>query len=287
MAKLIFGCGYLGSRVARRWLDAGETVFAVTRTDNRAATFAEQGIRPIVADVTQADSLGSLPAADTVLFAVGFDRNAGPSMREVYVQGLRNVLSALPPATRRFIYISSTGVYGQTDGRWVDEDSDCHPTREGGRVTLAAEATLRASPLWSGSMILRLAGIYGPGRVPRLDNVIDGRPVPAAPDGYLNLIHVEDAARAVLAAETCEIAGDVLNISDGHPMRRREFYEELARLLDVPPPGFVVPPADSPSAQRGLSDKRVSNQRTLKRLGLSFNFPTYREGLACLVARRA
>src|SRR5438132_485390 len=119
MSKLIFGCGYLGCRVARRWREAGEDVFVVTRSDERARAFSEEGYHPIVADVLCEPSLAQLPAADTVLYAVGFDRGAGISMHEVFVAGLKSVLDALPAETGNFIYISSTGVYGQTHGENV------------------------------------------------------------------------------------------------------------------------------------------------------------------------
>src|SRR5205085_10095462 len=110
---LIIGCGYLGRRVAARWTAAGRTVAALTRRN--ADTLRNLGIAPVVGDVLDPASLRGLPAAGTVLYAVGMDRGAGRSMREVYLDGLRHVLGTLP-APRRFVYVSSTGVYGQTDG---------------------------------------------------------------------------------------------------------------------------------------------------------------------------
>ena len=132
MAKLIFGCGYLGRRVAERWLAAGETVYAVTRSESHAAEIAGQGLRPIVADVMQPQTLADLPVAETVLYSIGFDRTAGRSIRDVYVGGLAAALEALPAATGRIVYVSSTGVYGQTTGESVDENSPCDPTRDDG-----------------------------------------------------------------------------------------------------------------------------------------------------------
>src|SRR5262245_6120909 len=139
MSKLIFGCGYLGLRVAERWRREGDDVYVVTRSEARAATLARQGYAPVVADVTRPDTLTYLPQADSVLWAVGFDRNAGPSMRDVYVDGLQAALDAVPPALAKFVYISSTGVYGQTQDEWVDEESPTVPDREGGQLSLAAE----------------------------------------------------------------------------------------------------------------------------------------------------
>src|SRR4051812_1668416 len=91
--RLIFGCGYLGRRVAQRWATAGDEVVAVTRSERRAAEFAANGWRPIVADVTDPASLQNLPVADSILFAVGFDRGGNQSIHQVYVDGLANVLN--------------------------------------------------------------------------------------------------------------------------------------------------------------------------------------------------
>jgi nucleoside-diphosphate-sugar epimerase len=99
------------------------------------------------------------------------------------------------------IYISSVGVYGPSDGDWVDESTPCEPHREGGKASLAAEQVLAGHALGRRGLILRLAGIYGPGRIPLAEKIRKGEPLPVSPEGYLNLIHVDDAARVVLAAE--------------------------------------------------------------------------------------
>ncbi|MCH8046825.1 MAG: NAD-binding protein, partial [Planctomycetes bacterium] len=96
MTKLIFGCGYLGRRVARRWLDDGAEVCAVTRSEDRAALLAADGLRTIVADINDPRMIAELPAAETVLVAVGYDRAVGRSIHDVYVGGLRTILGALP-----------------------------------------------------------------------------------------------------------------------------------------------------------------------------------------------
>src|SRR5689334_20266559 len=124
---LILGCGYLGRRAAARWTAAGRTVAALTRRD--ADTLRNLGITPVVGNVLDPASLRALPAVGTVLYAVGMDRTSGRSMREVYHDGLRHVLDTLP-APRRFVYVSSTGVYGQADASWVDESSPTEPTEE-------------------------------------------------------------------------------------------------------------------------------------------------------------
>ena len=284
MPKLIFGCGYLGRRVATRWLAAGHEVYVVTRSTEHAREFSQAGLRSVVADVTRPASLVNLPAADTVLFAVGYDRTAGVSIDAVYVNGFQAALDALPAETGRVIYISSTGVYGSGAGDWIDEDSPCEPQRAAGRACLAAEQRLSAHNLGSRGIVLRLAGIYGPGRIPRRDDLLAGRPIAAPSAGYLNLIHVDDAASVVLAAEERATPPRTYLVSDGQPAVRGEYYRELARLLGAPAPQFTAPPSDSPAAQRAAADKRISNKRLMQDLGVRLEHPSYLEGLAAIVA---
>jgi len=285
--KLIIGCGYLGRRVADVWLRRGETVFALTRSQERAREFRHSGIEPIIGDVTRPESLAGLPEVGTTLYAVGFDRSAGPSMREVYVDGLTNVLDHIATRTGRFLYVSSTSVYGQTDGEWVDEDSPCEPTRENGVICREAEERVRSlsSPesreipgncTWN---ILRLAGIYGPGRMlRRIEAVTSGEPVTGNPEAFLNLIHVDDAVQAVLACEEKGKPGRAYLISDDHPLTRREYYATLARLLNAPPPGFVDN-ADSGSSRTPGLNKRCDNRRMKHELQVTLRYPTAEAGL--------
>jgi nucleoside-diphosphate-sugar epimerase len=287
MAKLIFGCGYLGRRVAGLWRAKGATVFAVTRSAARAADLAASGIEPLVADLTMASQLKIPQDVRTVLFAVGFDRSGTASIDDVYVGGLARALESLPETVERFLYISSTGVYGKVTSGEVDETSPCEPTREGGRATLAAEELLRASKFADRAIILRLAGLYGPGRIPRAKDLVAGRPIDAPADGWLNLIHVDDAARIVLLAEDRCQPPRTYVVSDGHPVQRRAYYDELARQLGAPPPRFVEPPVDSPAASRAASNKRVNPQRLFAELSPRLQYPSCREGLAAIVESEA
>lgn len=281
--KLIFGCGYLGKRVATRWVAAGDEVFGITRYASGCLDLEDNGILPVVADVMDRDSLRNLPKPDTVLVAVGHDRASGVSMESLYVGGLRNILECLPPGVQRLIYVGSTGVYGQSDDRWVDESSMCQPTREGGRACLRAEVLLQSHSLGQRSVILRMAGIYGPARIPRRKDLQAGLPIEAPSEGYLNLIHVDDAASVVMAADQYAPLPSLYCVSDGHPVIRREYFRELAALLNAPEPKFQRPSPDSHAAQRATASKRVSNRRILEELGVELRYPTYREGLAATI----
>jgi nucleoside-diphosphate-sugar epimerase len=191
------------------------------------------------------------------------------SMDEVYLGGLANVLDVLP-TPRRFIYVSSTSVYGQTGGEWVDEDSPAKPAEENGRTVLLCERLLRKR--LPEAIILRFAGIYGSGRLIKRAAVAKGEPLATDPDKTINLIHVEDGARAVVAAAERGRPGATYNVADGHPVTRREFYSELARLLGAPPPRFEP-------AQSDRTDRRISNRRLREELGLTLFYPDYRAGL--------
>jgi nucleoside-diphosphate-sugar epimerase len=169
-------------------------------------------------------------------------------------------------------------------GDWVDEDSKCVPERAGGRACLAAEERLLAHPLAGVSIILRLAGIYGPGRLPNLQALQAGEPIAAPEHGFLNLIHVDDAARAVVAAGVASRAGGRRYlVSDGCPVSRREYYAEVARLSAAPPPRFVAPAEDAHAVARAAAEKRVRNDRLLEELGVQLEYPDFRAGLKAIV----
>lgn len=281
-ARLVFGCGYLGLRVARRWLAAGHVVYAVTRSSERARAWRAEGLQAIVADVNQGQTLKNLPATDTVLYAVGHE--ATPGQQNQHAAGLQNVVDALPPF-QRFVYISSTGVYGDRQGAWVDEETPCQPLRPSGMACLAAEELLAKSDAGRRAIILRLAGLYGPGRIPRQNQLLAGEPLAAPQHGFLNLIHVEDAAEAVLAAEKVEaVLPRVYLIADGSPVVRGEYYAEWARIIGAPPPQFRDAGQATPAAARAAADKRISNARMLAELNFPLRFASYREGLRAIAA---
>lgn len=269
--RLIFGCGYLGRVVARVWHESGSRVVALTRKS--AGALSARGIEPLTGDVCDPASLTSLPAAGTMLYAVGMDRAAGRSMRDVYVGGLANVLDALPPCGR-FVYVSSTSVYGQSGGEWVTEESPTEPTEESGKVVLEAERLLRAKR--PDAIILRFAGLYGPNRLLRLQPVLKGEPLVGDANKWLNLVHVADGAAAVLHAEAHAVPGETYNVSDGAPATRRDFYTRLGELLGVEA-------KFDPRPEPGAPNRRIGSTR-FRALGWTPAFGGYREGLTAAVA---
>ena len=193
-SKLVVGCGYLGRRVADLWRAGARSFRGHALARSCCQEFAHAGLRPIVADVMRLETLVGLPTAQTVLYAVGYDRQQSFGIQEVYLRGLVNVLNALPTATGRLIYVSSTGVYGDCGGEWIDEHAVL--TRNAPGAKPAWPPKKRSWPIrtvrtpsfcgWPGSMgrdAFRVAS--------RSKKSRPSRPPPA---GWLNLIHVDDAA---------------------------------------------------------------------------------------------
>lgn len=292
MKRLIIGCGYLGLPTAKRWLAAGDEVVALTRQSDRFSTLQALGIKPILGDITQADSLAelsALPPVDTILFAVGMDRSRYDDIRGVYVDGLMNVLAALPAKAGHLIYISSTGVYGNSAGEFVNETTIAEPTRAGGQACLEAEALIRSSQFSAansnneanhetGFTILRLAGIYGPNRIPLLSAIESQQWDQLSPNGFLNLIHVADAARIIERVTEQKLFGEMILVSDGNPVPRKTFYETIARLSNQPSIPWEQF-ADSNAGPKRSGDKRIDNAKLRRLIGDDFWFPDYLAGL--------
>lgn len=288
MNVLLVGCGYLGTRVAERLAARGNRIFAITRSTERAAGFVDRGWTPIIADVMDPAPLRNAPPMDALLHAVGFDRSAGISKRDVYVQGFANVLDAIAGRCRRVVAISSTSVYGQSNGELVDEASVTEPTADGGQICLEAERTLwqwrEAQTGEISASVLRLAGIYGPGRMlAKAESLRAGVPMSGRGDAWLNLIHVDDAAELAIAAmHHWSDRATYLGV-DSEPVLREHFYGRLASQLNAPSPCFTgVVEAGGRGSESGIN-KRCVNPATQRDLGVTLTFPTFREGLASLV----
>ena len=277
MTCLIIGCGYLGFRVAKLWQQQSHTVIAMTRKSERLAWFSEQGITGIVGDVTRPETLDQLPEADIVLVAVGMDRSMYSDVEAVYVGGLKNVLDKLPQP-KHLIYVSSTGVYGDFGGQWVDESSTTQPLRPGGKACLKAEQLIGGSELASRSTLLRFAGIYGADRVPTKERIQSGDWKKLSSDGFLNLIHVDDGAKIIDRIAQTEPAGETYLVSDGNPVLRREYYSYIAECLGVEQIPWSKTTVD-PKAARSGSSKRISNKKLVEQFQVEFDYPHYRAGL--------
>lgn len=265
----VVGCGYVGGALARALVTRGHDVVATTTTPERVNELAALGVSPVVVEVDQVSRLrDALAPCETVFLTVAAGRRHG-DYRSVYVDGVRNLLRAVSNTTvRRIIYTSSTSVYAQDDGSWVDEDSPTEPTSETGRVLLEAEEALSADARDAQicATILRLSGIWGPGRSPTDWALRSAGTERSDGDAYLNLIHRDDIVQAMTALLETERAG-VLNLSNDQPVVRREFYDQLMAAIGADPIRWVE---STGSARRG---KRVRNRRIKDLLKLDLLHP--------------
>ena len=281
MRVAILGCGYVGLELARQ-LGADHEVVGVRRSEAGLAAVEETGAEPVRADVTDADDLAAVPDVDAAVFAASSGGRGAEAARRVYVDGLRTVVRSFGARERvpdRLVYTSSTGVYGDHDGEWVDEETPLDPTTEKTEVLAEAERLARELAPEHGidGAVARFAGLYGPDRY-RLDRYLEG-PVT---EGYLNMIHRDDAAGVVrfMLESTDE---DLLLAVDDEPVDKWTFADWLADECGVerPPKRTKAERLDddvSEAARRRiLTSKRCSNDR-LRELGYEFRHPTYREG---------
>ena len=282
---VVLGCGYVGLELGRQLGDEGHDVTGVRRSDDGLAAVESAGLTAARADVTDSDSLAALPDADWVVFAASSGGRGADAARRVYVEGLRNAVDeygsrASPPD--RLVYTSSTGVYGDHGGDWVDEETPLDPTTEKTRVLAEAEraAVEDAGEAGIDGTVARFAGLYGPDRY-RLDRYLTG-PVT---EGYLNMVHRDDAAGAVRFLLDADAArDDAVLVVDDEPVEKWAFADWLADEcgVDRPPKRTKEDRLDDPdlseaARRRILTSKRCSNDR-LRELGYEFAYPTYREG---------
>lgn len=280
---LIAGCGDLGIALGRRLAAAGSIVWGL----RRSPAVLPPPLRPIAADLTDQASLADLPAdLDVVVYTASAAGPSDAAYREAYLDGLANLLAALNATgqrPRRLLFTSSTAVYAQSAGEWVDESSPTHPTHFSGRRLLEAEELLATAPI--PATVVRLGGIYGPGRTRLIDAVRRGEA--ACEDGppvYTNRIHRDDAAAALAHLAGLPVPEALYLGVDGDPAERCEVLRWLAARLGAPPPPVIGRTEADAGGRRQRSNKRCSNARLLA-TGYRFRYPTFREGYAALLAR--
>ncbi|WP_413623921.1 NAD-dependent epimerase/dehydratase family protein [Luteibacter sp. Lutesp34] len=267
---LIAGAGDVGTRLAHRLLAKGRKVFALRRGE----AVGGDGIDWLRGDLTRPGSLSGLPAVDAVVFSPTPDARNEAAYRAVFVDGLRHLLDALPVPPQRTLFVSSSAVYGEHGGEWVDEDTVPDPPGFNGRVLLEAERSLAA---WQvGGVSLRLAGLYGPGRTQLFERLREGKAaVPRGREVYANRIHVDDAAAALAFLLDLPAPETVYVGVDDTPLLIDVLYDHLAGLIDAPRPPDGPGPA-------GVGNKRLSNAR-LREAGFRCAWPDSREGYAALL----
>lgn len=275
---LIVGCGDLGLRVARLLLARGTPVHGVVRSPARAEALRAQGLHAHVVDL---DAAADLPAAERVYWFAPPPASGHTDPR------LAHALDRLAQPPRRLVYVSTSGVYGDCGGRWIDEDEPLKPQSDRGRRRLDAEQRLAASAIPE-VVVLRVPGIYGPGRLP-LERLRRGVPVIADDQSpWTNRIHADDLAQAAVAAMERGRPGAAYNVSDGRPSTMTDYFSRCARLLGLPEPRRIplAQAADTlgPALMSFLDEsKRLINRRLCEELGVVLRYPDLDHGLpACL-----
>jgi nucleoside-diphosphate-sugar epimerase len=280
---LIIGCGDIGLRVARE-LIGRRRIYALTRSQSRADALRQLGIVPVVGDLDRPETLERLGglAQDTVHLAP--PAASGP--RDTRTASLIRALTRRGSLPQRFVYISTSGVYGDCAGALIDESRPLRPATDRARRRVDAERTLRAWGAGTGThvTILRVPGIYSPQRLP-LQRLQAGTPTLAGDqDPYTNHIHADDLARIVIAALNRGKAGRTYNASDDSLIRMGDYFDMVADRFGLPhPPRVNWEEARMKIPETLLSFMRESRQlgnRRLKReLRVRLRYPSVVQGL--------
>lgn len=254
---------------------------ALTRHSVTAMQMASEDLTMHVGDLDQADKLPILPTANSIIFYFAPPPPHGTEdpRLESFLNAIQS--NALP---RKIVYISTSGVYGDCKGAWVTEEHEAKPSTDRARRRLAAENLLRywervnSVPV----VMLRVGGIYGPGRLP-LERLRRGTPVLREEEcGFSNRIHADDLAAVCIAA--AERGVGIYNVSDGHPSTMTDYFNRVADYYGLPRPSQIkFDDARSTLTREMLSylteSRRLDNHRMINELGISLNYPTLDEGL--------
>jgi nucleoside-diphosphate-sugar epimerase len=282
MALLIIGCGYTGRRLAARLLEQGQIITGTVATEASAQVLRILGVKPVVADLDHPDTTLPLAGQDRIFY---FAPPPGEGTTDVR---LTQVLTQLQEQKLcpRMVYTSTTGVYGDCQGDWVTEQRPLHPTTDRARRRADAEQQLTTWAQENGgeAIILRVAGIYGPGRLP-LERLRQGAPMIRAEEApFSNRIHVDDLVTACLMAMDHGHSGLAYNVADGTPGTMAEYFNTLAELTGLPQPPAVTWDEAQKTMPPGLlsylqESRRIDVLRLVCHLGVELKYPDLAAGL--------
>ncbi len=279
----IVGCGDIGRMVAAKWLEQGANVTALARSEASELNLQGLGVKTVCGDLDHPASLPTLSLPDNLVyyFAPPSPQHEGDPRMENFLNALHR--DSLP---KRMVYISTSGVYGDTRGEWVTEESPPNPQTARARRRLAAETALRQFGHAQGVevIILRVGGIYGPGRLPR-ERLQKALPVLREEEcGYTNRIHAEDLVQICLAAAEKGQPDNIYNVTDGHPGNMTQYFNAVAEALGLPKPP-AVPLGEAREALSPamlsylLESRRMDNNKLLREFGITLRYPNLATGL--------
>ncbi len=284
---MIFGCGYVGTELARRSLALGWEITALTRNQQQAGALEKLGVRVIVADLHSTNWHSQAPGPfDYVVNCVSAGSAGLEGYRLSYLDGMHSILVwADRQPLAALAYTSSTSVYS-LDADWVDETAPMGQLSPSGEILRATEVLLAEWGRRQAArvIILRLAGIYGPARHRLLDQLRQGsREMPGRGDSFLNLIHRDDAAEALLAVLRSPTARGIFNCSDGHPATRAEITDWLAQRLGLPAPVWTGLSTEKRLFRGEAPSRRISSQKILNETDWRPRYPDFRVGFDAIL----
>ncbi|MFP4261351.1 MAG: NAD-dependent epimerase/dehydratase family protein [Opitutales bacterium] len=286
---MIFGCGYIGAALAERLIESGVRVGALTRNPEQVKKLRAMGVHEVLqADVHetawQEQIAGGYQAIVNCVSSAG---GGLEGYRLSYLEGQKRILewaSVHPPQT--YIYTSSSSVYPQDGGVLVDEEADTREAPATGQVLLESERLLADAAIEQSWYVLRLAGIYGPGRHYLLDQLRKASgPIPGRGDYSMNMIHRDDAVAAILCALSGGAPSGIYNICDNEPCLKEEVLGYLASQMGLPEPSFDPSRISERLKRRGgrMPDRRITNRKARELLGWAPEYPSYRQGYGALL----
>jgi nucleoside-diphosphate-sugar epimerase len=268
---LIVGCGFVGLPLAQSFASSGWKTHAITASEASASSLRRESFAVHAIDIAEATQFEDLPERifDVVIHCASSGRGGAADYARVFFNGVQNLMAHLE--YRRLIFTSSTSVYAQTDGSWLDETARAEPVRETGQILRKTEELV----MGTGGTVARLAGLYGPGRCAPLENLLQGRAI-IQEDGsrVMNTLHQLDAAGALHFLADSEGNG-LFNVVDNQPVTEMEWFQFVCHRLHKPLPS--TGPRDL-NRKRGWTNKRVSNQK-LRSLGWNPIYSTFKEGM--------
>lgn len=251
--SIVIGLGYVGYRIAREELSEGNIVYGLTRSPEAFSRAELSGITAITGDLDHAESLPALPLQNAIVYYL-----APPPRQGSHDTRMTNFLAAASAPPAALVYISTTGVYGNTRGAWVTENSPVNPQQDRSRRRHHAETQIST---WANNkktchtVVLRVGGIYGPGKLP-LARLQKGEPMvddPANPS-WVNVIHVDDLVTTCRTAARRGPSFAIYNVCDGHPLSMMAYFQTIAHLAGLPPP----PPMSLDEGKQHLSPEMYS-----------------------------
>ena len=284
---VIIGCGDIGLRVAKIWKNRGKSVFGVARSDDRINSLRQQHIHAISIDLDEPNSLTEINARltkDALLYYF-----SPPPAKGVNDSRMEHFLKSLDPSglPKHIIYISTSGVYGDQQGKSVNEETLANPQVDRAKRRYHAEQILLEYGVEHSSIaitILRVGGIYGPGRLP-LQRLKDRTPMlheNLSPQ--TNRIHADDLAQVCVSAATDKAAGEIYNVSDGCDSNMTEYFNTIADFCNLPRPPLVDWEEAEETISKGMlsylkESRRMDNSKMINDLEIELNYPTLKDGL--------